>query len=154
MRKEKGEKKKFRETKVGTFIARVAPDVIEKVGGMTAGGAVLDIALDLIGAKGGLTPEQEIELNRLATEYRMSEFEAVSRRWEADMGSRYALPQLVRPVTLLALTASIITFAALDASEAVQFTMEERWTDLLTTLGMSVFVAYFGGRSVEKVWKR
>lgn len=150
----KKDRKKFGSTKVGLWLKKNAPEVLESVGDAIPGAGLLEVIGNALKGDPGITPEQELEFDRLAVEFTTSEFEAVSRRWEADMDSRYALPQLVRPMVLCVLTLSIIAFALVDAMEDVPFTMGPRWVDLLTTLGTSVFVAYFGGRSVEKVWKK
>ena len=148
------DKKKFSETKVGKFLKGNAPHLLDIAGEALPDGGVLGAIAAAIKGDPGLTPAQKLEFERLLMEYRESEFEAVTRRWEADMGSRYALPQLVRPVVLIILTTSIVTFAAIDAADNVPFTMGTRWTELLTTMGSVVFAAYFGGRSFEKVWKK
>ena len=148
------DKKKFKETKVGEWLSTHAPDILENVGDTVPGAGLLSVIGQTLKGRPDISPEQELEFLRLAAEQRTSEDEAVSQRWKADMGSRYALPQLVRPIALLLLTTAIVTFAFVDAMDDVPFTMGPRWTDTLTTLGTSVFVAYFGGRSVEKVWKK
>ena len=37
---------------------------------------------------------------------------------------------------------------------AISFTVEEKWTDLLQLVLITVIGAYFGGRSIEKVRKK
>jgi hypothetical protein len=148
------DRKKFRDTKVGEWLGNNAPDILESVGDAVPGAGLLSVIGDALKGRPDISAEQELEFLRLATEQRTSENEAVSSRWASDMGSRYALPHLVRPIVLLSLTAAIIGFALVDAMDEVPFTMGTRWTETLTTLGASVFVAYFGGRSVEKVWKK
>lgn len=149
----KDDKKRFKDTKVGQWLKGNAPDLLD-VAGDVPGLGLLDVIGKALKGDPGITPEQELEYARLAEDYRKSHLEAISRRWEADMGSRYALPHLIRPVTLILLLTAILTFTALDSAEAVAFTVPAQWVDLLTTLGTAAFVAYFGGRSTEKILNR
>lgn len=150
----KNDKKKFKDTKVGKFLSEHAPNVLEIAGGALPDGGVLSAIGKAIQGDPGLSPELKLEFARLEAEYRASEFEAVSRRWEADMGSKYLLPHVVRPVSLILLLTAILTFTALDSAETVPFTVPSQWVDLLTTMGSAVFVAYFGGRSAEKIFTK
>ncbi len=154
MSKPRKKGKPFKETKVGGWLTENAPNILEGIGEAVPGASLLETIGQALKGDPKITPAQELEYYRLTAEYHASEFEAVSSRWESDLGSRYALPQLVRPIVLLALTTAIITFAAIDASEALRFDMSPQWIDMLTTLGTGVFVAYFGGRSIEKTWKK
>lgn len=131
-----------------------APHLLEGVGDTVPGAGILSVIGSALKGDPSITVEQELQWLELSKEFHESEFKAVSARWSADMGSRYALPQLVRPIVLLLLSVSIVLFAAVDALDNVPFTMGPRWVDMLTTLGTGVFVAYFGGRSLEKTWKR
>lgn len=148
------DKKKFKDTKVGKFLSEHAPDVLDVAGGVLPDAGVLSAISRMIQGDPGLTPEQKLEFSRLEADYRQSEFEAVSRRWEADLGSKYLLPHVVRPVSLILLLTAILTFTALDSAETVAFTVPTQWVDLLTTMGSAVFVAYFGGRSAEKIFTK
>ena len=52
-------------------------------------------------------------------------------------------------MTLIFLTISLVIFILLDSSELI-FTIDEAWVDLLKSLLITVYVAYFGSRGVEK----
>jgi hypothetical protein len=39
-------------------------------------------------------------------------------------------------------------------SGSIEFTVEEKWADLLQLVLITVIGAYFGGRSVEKIRKK
>ncbi len=146
------DKKKFRDTKVGAWLKDKAPDVLSLVSDVTPDGGVLDAVAGLIRGKEDMDPTIKMEFERMYLEERRAQEENVTRRWEADTKTQYWLPNNVRPVTAGLLVLSIILFAGIDAGSE-NFTMPVAWTDLLTTISMTVVAAYFGGRSYEKVKK-
>ena len=73
----------------------------------------------------------------------------VSDRWKADMNSDSWLSKNVRPMTLIFLVVSTVLMIFIDAG-TINFTVEEKWTDLLQLVLITVIGAYFGGRSIEK----
>lgn len=144
-------KKKFRDTQMGIFLREKAPKVLEVVGDLTPDGGVLDAVSKMLAGDPKVDPLVELEFARLRHEFIESEAENVTRRWEADMNQQAWLPRHIRPMVLLALTVSIISFAAVDGVDDWGFTLGPRWTEMLTTLTTVVFTAYFGGRTWEKV---
>ena len=77
----------------------------------------------------------------------------ITDRWTADMNSDSWLSKNVRPLVLIFLIVCTMLLIFIDAG-AVQFTVEEKWTDLLQLVLITVIGAYFGGRSVEKYNKK
>tara|TARA_A100001201_G_scaffold64316_1_gene60608 strand:+ start:58 stop:450 length:393 start_codon:yes stop_codon:yes gene_type:complete len=73
----------------------------------------------------------------------------VTDRWKADMNSDSWLSKNVRPLILIFLVVSTVLMIFIDAG-TIQFTVEEKWTDLLQLVLITVIGAYFGGRSFEK----
>ena len=57
-----------------------------------------------------------------------------------------------RPMTLIFLTASLVVIMLLDSFE-IPFAVDAGWVDLLKSLLITVYVAYFGSRGVEKFKK-
>ena len=78
--------------------------------------------------------------------------EQVTRRWEADMKSDSQLSKNVRPLVLVFLVVSTVLMIFIDAG-TIAFKVEQKWTDLLQLVLITVIGAYFGGRSLEKVKK-
>ena len=76
----------------------------------------------------------------------------VTDRWKADMNSDSWLSKNVRPLVLVFLVVSTVLMIFIDAG-AISFTLEEKWTDLLQLVLITVIGAYFGGRSLEKTKK-
>jgi hypothetical protein len=59
------------------------------------------------------------------------------------------LSKNTRPLTLIFLTVSMVLFVLLD-SMIDSFIVETQWIELLKSLLITVYVAYFGSRGVEK----
>jgi len=89
-----------------------------------------------------------LEENKLDIEAFKAEAAAVTDRWTADMSSDSWLSKNIRPMTLIAILAGYFLFAFMSA-----FGMEanESYVTLLGNWGQIVMLAYFGGRTVEKV---
>ena len=77
------------------------------------------------------------------------EMQEVSKRWESDMTSDSWLSKNTRPMTLIFLTMSTIIIILLDSFN-IDFGVNIEWIDLLKSLLITVYVAYFGSRGVEK----
>jgi hypothetical protein len=103
------------------------------------------------------TKEEKLEAKRKMKELLLShqvEMEKqISSRWEADMASDSWLSKNVRPMVLLFVIVCTMLLIFIDAG-AIDFKVEEKWTDLLTVVLITIIGAYFGGRSIEKVRKK
>ena len=77
----------------------------------------------------------------------------ITDRWKADMNSDSWLSKNVRPMILIFLVVSTVLMIFIDAG-TIQFTVEQKWTDLLQLVLITVIGAYFGGRSFEKSKKK
>ena len=120
-----------------------ASKLVESVGG------VLDNVIT--------TDEEKLEAKRKLKEVILSheaEMEKnITDRWTADMNSDSWLSKNVRPLVLIFLIVCTMLLIFIDAG-AITFTVEEKWTDLLQLVLITVIGAYFGGRSIEKVRKK
>ena len=116
-----------------------ASKLVESVGG------VLDNVIT--------TDEEKQEAKRKLKEVILSHEAEMERnitdRWSADMNSDSWLSKNVRPLVLIFLVVSTVLMIFIDAG-AISFTVEEKWTDLLQLVLITVIGAYFGGRSFEK----
>jgi len=77
----------------------------------------------------------------------------ITDRWTADMNSDSWLSKNVRPLVLIFLIVCTMLLIFIDAG-AVQFEVEDKWTDLLQLVLITVIGAYFGGRTAEKFKKK
>lgn len=142
-------KKKFKDTKVGKFLIgdkglfKTLSDSIPDKG-------LLGFIKNVISNDKQLTPnDKETALKLL--EIDITELEEVSKRWDSDMKSDSWLSKNTRPLVLLYLTFATSIFIILDSATSV--VINKTWIELLQTLLVTVYIAYFGSRGVEKVKK-
>lgn len=93
---------------------------------------------------------QDGELARLTNDTKLYEIEqtAVSNRWQADMGSDSWLSKNIRPMALIAIFVAYFVFTMMSA---YGYNAQESYVQLLGQWGQIIFLAYFGGRTVEKL---
>jgi hypothetical protein len=116
-----------------------ASKLVESVGG------VLDNVIT--------TKDEKLEAKRKLKELIMSHEAEMERnitdRWSADMNSDSWLSKNVRPLVLIFLVVCTVLMIFIDAG-TIAFEVEEKWTDLLQLVLITVIGAYFGGRTMEK----
>ena len=95
----------------------------------------------------------EAKIKALIAEHEAKMEQNITDRWSADMNSDSWLSKNVRPMILIFLVVSTVLMIFIDAG-TIQFTVEEKWTDLLQLVLITVIGAYFGGRSLEKTKKK
>jgi len=76
----------------------------------------------------------------------------VTERWKLDMNSDSWLSKNIRPLVLVFLVVATVLLIFIDAG-VITFQVQDKWTDLLQLVLITVIGAYFGGRSLEKVKK-
>jgi len=79
--------------------------------------------------------------------------EQVSKRWEADMKSDAWLPKNIRPLIISFLTIVLVLMSFVDGNVG-EFRMDDAYKPIYQTLLITVYGAYFAGRSIEKIKKR
>jgi len=94
-----------------------------------------------------LAAEQKIK--ELVAQYEIEMEKNITDRWKADMNSDSWLSKNVRPLVLIFLVVCTVLMIFIDAG-TIAFEVEEKWTDLLQLVLITVIGAYFGGRSFEK----
>lgn len=144
-------KKKLKETKVGAFLASKAPEVLAAIGNVLPDQGTLGVVKNLITSDPKIEAEDKEQALKLI-EQDMQELKEISSRWRADMKSDSWLSKNTRPLALVFLTASAVFMMAVDSFH-LQFDVDESWIDLLKTLLVTVYVAYFGSRGAEKITK-
>ena len=93
--------------------------------------------------------EAEQKIQQLISDHEAKMEQNITDRWSVDMKSDSWLSKNVRPMVLIFLVLSTVLMIFIDAG-TIQFTVEEKWTDLLQLVLITVIGAYFGGRSLEK----
>ena len=97
-----------------------------------------------------LAAEQKIK--ELISNYEIEMEKNITERWKMDMQSDSWLSKNIRPLVLVFLVVATVLLIFIDAG-AINFTVQDKWTDLLQLVLITVIGAYFGGRSLEKVKK-
>ena len=133
-----------------------APALATAVGGPLGGMAIKAIAdkLGIDPTPESVTdalknnPELALKLKEIDTRAFEAETKAVSERWQADMSSDSWLSKNIRPMTLIAIFVAYFLFASLSA---MNINVNESYVKLLGEWGQLIMLAYFGGRTAEKI---
>ena len=96
--------------------------------------------------------EAERKVKELVSSYEIEMERNITERWTMDMKSDSWLSKNIRPLVLVFLVVSTVLMIFIDAG-TINFVVEDKWTDLLQLVLITVIGAYFGGRSLEKVKK-
>ena len=144
-------KKKFTETKVGAFLSKAAPSILGIVGDVMPDVGILGVVKGLITKDTSINKEDKETALKLI-EMDLIEMQEVTKRWQSDMSSDSWLSKNTRPLSLIFLTVAMILLILLDSS-VKEFNVLSGWVDLLQTLLLTVYVAYFGSRGAEKFQK-
>jgi hypothetical protein len=142
---------KINETKIGIFLKAKAPALLKKIGEILPEKGGLGIVKNLILGDTKIKAIDKEEAMKLI-ELDIAEIKEVSSRWRSDMKSDSWLSKNTRPLALIFLTASAVFMMAVDSFH-LQFQVDEAWINLLKTLLVTVYVAYFGSRGAEKITK-
>lgn len=140
---------KLKDTKVGEWLKDKAPAIFDTVKDALPEQGVLGVIKNLIDNEPDLTPEQKMEFDKLKFEQEMNAQNNVSRRWEADMSSDAKIAKVIRPATMIVLMAFFMTVMIWDGMDE-SFMPRESYISLLEILMLTVFGAYFAGRTIEK----
>lgn len=141
------------------LIKGAAPALATAVGGPLGGMAIKAIA-DKLGVDptpAAVTsalesnPELALKLKEIDTRAFEVETKAVTDRWQADMSSDSWLSKNIRPMTLIAIFVAYFIFAGLSAAN---INVNESYVKLLGEWGQLIMLAYFGGRTAEKIMEK
>lgn len=110
------------------------------------------------------TPDEKqkvaIEMAKIVNEHEARMYEAsvkaieveennISQRWVADMGSDSWLSKNTRPIVLLSMVGFLFLMIIFDSLN-INFDIKESYISLMETLLITIVVAYFGSRGIEK----
>jgi hypothetical protein len=141
------------------LLKSAAPALATAVAGPMGGMAVKAIA-DKLGVPASITdvtnalqanPDLALKLKEIDTKAFEVETKAVTERWQADMASDSWLSKNIRPMTLIAIFVAYFLFAALSAAG---INVNESYVKLLGEWGQLIMLAYFGGRTAEKIMEK
>lgn len=146
------EEKKIKNTKLGEWLKEKAPAVLDTVGDLLPEKGVLGVVKNLLDKEPGLTHEQKLEFDKLRFEQEMNAQNNVTERWKADMSSDAKIAKVIRPATMIALMIFFMSVMIWDGVDP-DFMPPESYISLLEILMLTVFGAYFAGRTIEKTKK-
>jgi len=140
---------KIKDTKLGAWLKEKAPGILDTVGDLLPDQGGLGVVKNLLDREPDIDPAEakakvdaEIEFQKNVTE-----------RWKADMGSDVKLAKTIRPVMLIVLITIFVGLVIFDSLDNQPFNVRESYVSLLEILMLTVFGAYFAGRTVEKTRK-
>jgi hypothetical protein len=143
-------KKKFAETTVGKLLFGAASMASPALGNVLKGVTSPGEAIAAIG-KSDVSSDDKIKLQQLIYEQQNKEMESITSRWQADSTSDSWLSKNVRPLVLVWCIVVFSFAGILDSVESIPFNIGVTWNDTFEKVMMAVVLAYFGGRSGEKV---
>ena len=127
---------------LGKLISGGAADLIKNVGGV----------IDNLHTSKEEKLAAELKIKDMIMGYEAEMQKQVTERWKLDMNSDSWLSKNIRPLVLVFLVVATVLLIFIDAG-AISFKVQDKWTDLLQLVLITVIGAYFGGRSLEKVKK-
>jgi len=134
-------------TRVGDFLRNLdVSKSLEVVGNLVKGD--INGAIDAITGAESISPEQREHALKVM-QLDIEEMKSVSKRWEADLKSDSTLAKNVRPLSLIFLTVTTVILIYLD-SFSVDILVPSEWIELLKSLLLGIYIAYFGSRGLEK----
>ena len=142
----KEERKKIKDTKLGSWLKKAAPGVLDKVADLLPDQGGLGIVKNLLDNEPSVDPVEAKAMLDAEVQFQNN----VSERWKADMGSDVKLAKLIRPVTLIALMSMFMITMVLDSLDNLPFNVKDSYVSLLEILMLTAFGAYFAGRTIEK----
>ena len=142
----KEERKKIKDTKLGSWLKKAAPGVLDKVADLLPDQGGLGIVKNLLDNEPSVDPVEAKAMLDAEVQFQNN----VSERWKADMSSDVKLAKLIRPVTLIALMSMVMVTMVLDSLDNLPFNVKDSYVSLLEILMLTAFGAYFAGRTIEK----
>ena len=127
---------------LGKLLSGGAADLIKKVGGV----------IDNLHTSKEEKLAAELKIKDMIMGYEAEMQKQVTERWKMDMNSDSWLSKNIRPLVLVFLVTATVLLIFIDAG-VISFKVQDKWTDLLQLVLITVIGAYFGGRSLEKVKK-
>ena len=132
--------------------------LLKGLGSLLGGDTIKNVGniIDDLHTSGEEKAEAKQKLEALLAQAEQAAQSQVSQRWEADMKHGSWLSKNIRPITLIFLTVIFTVLSIFDGNINIgdkAFTIGAAYVPVYQTLLMTVYAAYFAGRSIEKVRK-
>ena len=139
------EKKKIKDTGLGKWLSKAAPNVLDTVGDLLPDSGALGMVKNLLDKEPGISAEEA----KARVDAEIAYQNNVTERWKADMSSDVKLAKYIRPVTLIALMGMFVVTMVLDSMDNLPFNVKDSYVSLLKYLSLPHLVL-FAGRTIEK----
>ena len=128
--------------------------LLKAVGSLLGGDTIKDVGniIDNLHTSDEEKAEARQKIEQLLVDAEQKAQVQVSARWEADLKHGSWLSKNIRPITLIFLTGVFVILSVFDGNLG-EFTIGESYIPVYQTLLITVYGAYFSGRSIEKVRK-
>lgn len=140
---------KIKDTNLGGWLKDKAPSVLGVVGELLPEKGALGIVKNLLHKEPAVDNSEADSM----VDAEMAFQDAVTKRWQADMGSDVKLAKLIRPITLICLMGMFMLTMVFDSLDNLPFNVKDSYVSLLEILMLTAFGAYFAGRTIEKARK-
>ena len=137
---------KIKDTKLGAWLKEKAPGILDTVGDLLPDQGGLGVVKNLLDREPDIDPAEA----KAKVDAEIAFQNNVTERWKADMGSDVKLAKTIRPVMLIVLITIFVGLVIFDSLDNQPFNVRESYVSLLEILMLTVFGAYFAGRTVEK----
>ena len=127
---------------IGNLLSKGTAELVKNVGGV----------IDNLHTSAEEKLDAERKIKDIIMSYEAEMQKQVTERWKLDMNSDSWLSKNIRPLVLVFLVVATVLLIFIDAG-VISFQVQDKWTDLLQLVLITVIGAYFGGRSLEKVKK-
>ena len=127
---------------IGNLLSKGTAELVKNVGGV----------IDNLHTSAEEKLDAERKIKDMIMSYEVEMQKQVTERWKLDMNSDSWLSKNIRPLVLVFLVVATVLLIFIDAG-VITFQVQDKWTDLLQLVLITVIGAYFGGRSLEKVKK-
>ena len=99
--------------------------------------ALIEVKAKLDGVRQVIEGEQKLE-------------EEITERWQADMQSDDTAAKKVRPYSLVYMLLFMSVIIIADSIQNISFEVKQAYIDLIEALLVTMVIAYFGSRGLEK----
>lgn len=148
------EKKSYKEihgkTRVGAFLQKAAPALLDVAGDITGVGALNKLGDAISGSKELSENDKAIALQLI--ELDKVDAQEVTKRWESDNQQEDWLPRNIRPITLVVIVVFSLAMIALESAGVIE--VKDAYVSMLELLCLTTIGAYFGVREIGKFTKR
>jgi hypothetical protein len=131
------------------WISEKFPKVKQVIGDTLPDKGVLGIIKNLVSKDEDASPEDKARALEMLHEYEITEMQEVTKRWALDSTSDSWLSKNVRPLTLVFMIVVMTVLVFFDSVDG-GFEVKRHWVNLVESLLLTIIIAYFGSRGIEK----